>query len=96
MQDLFKAAFQQLDADDKDHHGYGKPGQILIPRVAVRVLGIGRTRTQPKSDKADQIGACVRQVVQAVCRDGNTARKHADGCFTGKQQQVADDADNAG
>ena len=96
MQNLFKAAFQQLDADDKDHHGYGKPCQILIPGVSIRMLGIGGARPQPEADQADQIGACIRKVVQAVCRDGNTARKYADGGFAGKQQQVADNADKAG
>ena len=96
MQNFLKAAFQQLDADDKNHHGYGKPCQILIPGVSVGMLGVGGTRPQPEADKADQIGACIRKVVQAVCRDGNAARKHTDSGFAGKQQQVAENADKAG
>ena len=72
-----------------------QPGQIFVPGMAVGMLRVRRTGPQFEAHQADDVGAGIRQVIHTVGHNGNAAGQRADGGFSRKKQQVADDADNA-
>ena len=91
-EDLLHAGFRQFEADEKDHHRYAEPRDVLDARVAVRVLLIGGFCREAEAQKRHNAGRRVGEVVQAVGHDGDAARHKARQKFGTAQKQVADDA----
>ena len=96
MQDLFHRGLAQFVTDQNDDHGHRQTGQILPPGVAVGVVGIGRLLRQLEAQQRHDGAHRVGQVVQSVRRDGNGGCQGTGDQLQRGQQQVADDARNAG
>ena len=88
VEDLFKGAFDQLEAHQDDNARQHKPGQILGPAVAEGVIRIGLFPGNGKAQQGDDGGTRVRQVVEGVRRDGHGAGDEPGNILARKEQQV--------
>ena len=96
VQDLADGGLGQLIADDQDQSGNGQAGQVFEPGVAEGMMLVGRLLRQVEAHQGDDGGAGVGEVVHGVGGDGNGAGQGTHCQLGGEEQQVADDADDAG
>ena len=93
--DSLDSAFEQLNSDNYNEYRDNEPGYVLIPRVSVGVLGVGALFGELESDKADEAGRSVREVVERVRGDRNAPREGACDELPCAQEHIADYSDPA-
>ena len=96
IQDLLHRGLGQLEADDDDHSGHGQARQVFKPGVSIGMLGVGRLLRQPEAHQSYDGRGSVGKVVHGVGGDGNGSRQGANRQLSGEEQQVADNAHQAG
>ena len=95
MENLIQRGFRQLYSHEHNNKGYDQPGHILDSAVAERMLVVGRLAGHLKAQKADDAGASVGQVIDAVGNNRNRAGQKPRGDFGGAEQGVAENTHNA-
>lgn len=77
--------FEQLNADDQNHHRHGQTGQVFVPGMAERMFVVRRAGPQAKAHQTDHAGAGIGQVVHAIGGNGHAAEQGAHGKLARKQ-----------
>ena len=96
VEDFLKAGPGQLEADDDDQRSHGQPGKVFIPGMAVGMVLVRRTLCQTEAKQGDDGAGGVGQVVHGVGGNGHGMGGQAHDELAGEQQQVAENAHNAG
>ena len=96
MQNFFKGRARQLRADEQNQHGDEQAGKVFHARMAERMLLIRRPLRQAEAQQRHERGSGVREIVQAVRRDGHRAGQRARQQLARRQQHIAHDADDPG
>ncbi len=87
--DLGQAALAQLNTDHQYHNRHGQSRYIFKPPVPERVFLVRGSGGNLKAHQGDHRTGGVRQIVQAVRNDGNTAGNGTYGQLARNQQKIA-------
>ena len=96
MQHLDHRLLQQGKANAQHRHADHQPGQILIPGMAEGVFRVRCSGRQFEPHQTDDIGRCIRQVVQGIGHDGDGTEQRAHGELAQAEQNIAHHAHDAG
>jgi len=91
-----EGGFRQLQTDEQDEDGDGQAAEIFHSGMTVGVAFVGGLFGQLEAEQGDHRTGGVGEVVYGVGGDGDAARDQAGNQFGGKEQDVADDTDDAG
>ena len=96
MQHLDHRLLQQGKADAQNGHADHQPRQILKAGVAVGMLGIRCFGGQLEAHQTDDIGGCIRKVIQCIGSNRDRAEQGAHHKLAQTEQDIAHHAHHTG
>ena len=91
VQDLLHGGLPQLHTHQQDQSRHYKTRYVLDAPVAEGVLGVRLLSRQLKAQQRHHRRACIRQVVEGICRHGHRAADSPGEQLSAEQQQVQTD-----
>ena len=95
MQNLVKGVSEKLNTDDHDNHGNDHGRNIFDSCVTEGVSAVCGFGGNLEADERNELGTRVGEVVETVRRHGHRGEQKSRDDFTGREQEVDNDSDDA-
>ena len=94
MEDFGDRRTNQFHCHYENDNGDNEAGNIFTSSMSERMVGVCFLRSNPKADQCDDRRACIGQIVEGICDDGDGSADQACTKFCTKEQNIQKDAEH--